>query len=422
MTNNFNIVEFAGLSDERPWELQQPTPTDLRGVIIGTDLPSMETITQSFATFVGETIEAETVDPPGNDVPWATRVRIEGLPTDIVVWVEPLNEAAREAAEIDAGYVLALQTVLHRGDPLTHFSNLMRLMAGSDLNVHSICDLATGRWFPNDILDQIFVQDEVEPPEEILWITRLVEAPEDAEPEDRSAWISTHGLTRCGRVELEMFGVCAIYASEAVHIVDGLAALTLETSLPPAGQPMSLGSDLLVSLMPCNKATGMLSEGMPGLEDRDVPSVAIASSDATTVYPHDALLTLHQGETAVIKTLRSTERSATLAQDKWELLLKTAGQIGESEHAGCLVQVPWSQADDEEAPREYLWFRVIEVNGQEVVGELAHQPDLVTSLSEGQKETIARTDVTDWVLMTPVGPMGPGDSDAINDFLEQFQS
>ena len=107
MTNNFNIVEFAGLSDERPWELQQPTPTDLRGVIVGTDPPSGETITQAFATFVGESIEAEVIDPPGDDVPWAARVRIEGLPTDILVWVEPLNESAREAAEIDAGYVLA---------------------------------------------------------------------------------------------------------------------------------------------------------------------------------------------------------------------------------------------------------------------------------------------------------------------------
>ena len=86
------------------------------------------------------------------------------------------------------------------------------------------------------------------------------------------------------------------------------------------------------------------------------------------------------------------------------------------------MQVPWAQADDEEAPREYLWFRIVEVNGEEVVGELAHKPDLVTTLVNGQKETIAKTDITDWVLMTPVGPMGPSDADAINDFLDQFKS
>jgi len=311
---------------------------------------------------------------------------------------------------------------LHSGDPLTHFSNVMRLLAGADLGIHSICDLPTGRWFPRDILDRVFVQDEVEPPQEILWITRLAEAPQDKEPEDRWAWVSTHGLTRCGRVELEMFGVCAIYASEAVQIVDGLAALTLEQSLPPAGQPLSIGSNLLVSLMTCNDALDMLTEEMPGLEDRNTPSVAICSSDGTLVHPYDALITLRQGSTAVLKTLRATERSAKIAQDKWELLLQTATQIGKNEHAGCLVQVPWAQADDEEAPREYLWFRIVEVNGEEVVGELAHKPDLVTTLVDGQKETIAKTDITDWVLMTPVGPMGPSDADAINDFLDQFKS
>ncbi len=422
MINNFNIIDFAGLSDEQPWELAQPTPTDLRAVIPGTDLPAVEKITQALATFLGVAIEAESIEPPSNDIPWATRVRIDGLPTDCILWVEQLDDKTSEAARVKDGYVLALQTVLHSGDPLTHFSNVMRLLAGADLGIHSICDLPTGRWFPRDILDRVFVQDEVEPPQEILWITRLAEAPQDKEPEDRWAWVSTHGLTRCGRVELEMFGVCAIYASEAVQIVDGLAALTLEQSLPPAGQPLSIGSNLLVSLMTCNDALDMLTEEMPGLEDRNTPSVAICSSDGTLVHPYDALITLRQGSTAVLKTLRATERSAKIAQDKWELLLQTATQIGKNEHAGCLVQVPWAQADDEEAPREYLWFRIVEVNGEEVVGELAHKPDLVTTLVNGQKETIAKTDITDWVLMTPVGPMGPSDADAINDFLDQFKS
>ncbi|MDP7004823.1 MAG: DUF2314 domain-containing protein [Phycisphaerales bacterium] len=422
MTNEFNIIDFSPLSKDRPWELQQPTPTDLRAVISGETQPTMEYVTKAIATFVGEAIEAELVTPPSDEIPWATRVRVEGLPTDIIIWVEPLVEAARDAAEIESGCILALQTVLHSGDPLTHFSNLMRLLGGANLSIHSVCDLATGRWFPQDILEQVFVSDEVEPPEEILWITRLVEAPEDAEPEDRWCWVSTYGLNRCGRVELEMLGVPAVYTSEAVHIVDGLAALTLETSLPPEGQPMSLGSNLLVSLMSCEKAISMLQDGMPGLEDRSTPTVVITSSDSTSIYPKDAVDILHLGETSVIKTLRSTERSAKLAQDKWELLLKASGQIGESEHAGCMVQVPWAQIDDEESPREYLWFRVIKVNGEEVVGELAHEPDLVKNLTEGQKENITKTDVTDWVLMTPVGPMGPGDSDAIDEFLTQFKS
>jgi uncharacterized protein YegJ (DUF2314 family) len=57
---------------------------------------------------------------------------------------------------------------------------------------------------------------------------------------------------------------------------------------------------------------------------------------------------------------------------------------------------------------------------QNVVGALAHTPRFSTSLPEGHEEKLSVDDITDWVVMTPVGPMGPTDSDAIADFLSQF--
>lgn len=422
MSSEFNILEFAGLSKDRPWELPEPHPTDLRAVVTTKNIPSMEDVTQQIATYVGETIEAEFIQPPTGDVDWAARVRIEGLPTDIVIWVEQLNQSSKEAAEVDSGWILAMQTILHTKDSLTHFSNVMRVLGGADLHVHSVCDLATGRWFQKNVLDSVFVQSDSEPPEEVLWITRVVEAPEGGELEDRWAWVSTFGLARCGRFELEMIGIPAEFSAEAVQIVDGLAALSFETSLPPAGQTISLGTDLLVSLMPCEQAISLLVDCMPGSEDRAYPSVVIAASDAVSLYPRDAMGILRKGDTAVMKTLRSTERRALIAKDSWKLLVRAAQQIGKSEHAACLVQVPWSNSEDDESPREYLWFRIVEIDDPEVVGELAHQPELVNTLSEGHREKICVEDVTDWVLMTPIGPLGPSDAEAIDGFLSQFKN
>ena len=182
MSNDFNILEFSGLSEERPWELQKPTPTDLRGVLLSEALPTMEDVTQAIATYVGNTIEIEPVDSLENDIPWAARVRIEGLPTDLLLWTEPLTERIGESVGIESGCILAVQTILHSGDPLTHFSNVMRILAGADLNIQNMCDLSTGRWFSENIMEQVFLHDEVEPPEEILWITRLVETPDGVEP------------------------------------------------------------------------------------------------------------------------------------------------------------------------------------------------------------------------------------------------
>ena len=422
MTNDFNILEFAGLSKENPWELDEPTPTDFRCVLQDEEMPTMGVVTKAIATFVGSPIEVEPVESPEGSIDWAVRMRVDGIPVDLLVWVEPLTSAIGDSAGVSSGSVLAVQTVLHSTDPLTHFANIMRVLAGSELHIHSICDIPTGRWFSSDVLQKVFVNDDIEPQEEILWITRLVEAPEGVEPEDRWAWVSTFGLNRCGRFELEMLGVSGSYSTEAVHLVDGLASLTLETPLPPTLQPLSLGTNLLVSMMPTEKVVAMLQKDMPGSESRDAPSVAIVSSDGKNVCPLDALLVLHQGETAVSRSLRSTERNAKIAQDSWELFLQAARQIGQNEHAGCLVQVPWVHADDESTPREYLWFRVVELMGTEVVGALAHTPDIVKTLSEGQQETFTKQDITDWVILTPVGPMGPSDADAIKEFLTQFSN
>lgn len=420
MGNGFNILEFAGLSEDRPWELTQPQPTDLRAVVSTKDCPTLEGVAKAIASFVGEAIDTEKIEPPESDVSWAMRARIGDIPADVLLWAEPLTISPPDAIDLETGWVLALQTVLHSGDPLTHFSNLMRVLAGSDLDVHSICDLATGRWFPRPILESVFMQDELESPEEVLWITRLLESPSDAEPEERWAWVSTHGLARCGRAELEMLGVPSILSSEAVCLIDGIAALTLETPLPPAGKTISLGPQLSVSTMQCDQAVPMLTDIMPGRGDRTIPSVAIVNPGGDPIYPQDALNLLRNGDVPIPKTLRSTSRRAVMARNRWDVLLRSAKEIGTSEHATCMVQIPWSHDQGEDSPREYLWFRVVEVRGESVVGELAHAPMYATSLQDCHREEVASEDITDWVLMTPVGPMGPSDADAIDDFLDQF--
>ena len=96
MANDFNLLEFAGISDERPWELSPPSKTDLRVVVSGEQIPSIEVIGKAIASFVGDSIEAEEVEPPDQDIHWAMRARINGLTNDILVWAEPLNAFRRQ--------------------------------------------------------------------------------------------------------------------------------------------------------------------------------------------------------------------------------------------------------------------------------------------------------------------------------------
>ena len=172
MNQDFDILSFAGLSEGSAWLLEQPLPTEFRVVFTEAET-TPESICTAIATCAGEAIQTETIE----DDPWAMRIRVESLPTDIVIWQEELTAPIQEELKISSGWVLAMQTMLHPADPLTHFSNLMRLFGGLPFGVHSICDLPTGRWFPMSVIDDLFISSEIEPPEEVLWLTRLVEAP-----------------------------------------------------------------------------------------------------------------------------------------------------------------------------------------------------------------------------------------------------
>ncbi len=416
MSHEFDILAFSGLSAGASWILDEPVITEFR-IIFTEESFTPEEIAKAIANFAEEPIDVEWIE----ETPWAIRVRVPSLPTDVIFWKEALSDEVKSQQEVASGSMLAMQTKLHPADPLTHFTNLMRLFGSLPFGIHSICDIPTGRWYPKNVIEDLFFQD-FDAPEEVLWLTRLIEAPEDVEPEERWAWISTHGLERCGKVELEMLGVPAVLSTEAVHCVDGLAALTLEQDLPQVGQVFTIGHGLNLSLIEVPEALKMLSEDMPGHNDRHFRSAILTSENHSILCPLQTLELLRSSQTAIAKTRRSTNRRRELAHQNWEAFIEVAKNVGRGDHAACMVQVPWANNEESDAPREYLWFTVDSVNEQNIETTLAHQPHVVDTLNQGHQESFVRDDITDWVVLTPVGPLGPSDMESIELFTEQIQS
>lgn len=421
MQQDFDILSFAGLSEDQPFVLAEPTLTDFRVVYSSSEIPSAEEVCTAIANIMEGEIEAAPVDPLDESTHWTMQVRIKGIPSDFIIWDEPINDSTKKELQVQEGWVLGMQTALHPDDPLSHFANLMWVLGSLPFEIHSICDLPTGRWFSKDVLHRIFIDETVEPQEEILWITRLIEAPENVEPEDRWLWLSTHGLNRCGKSELELLGVGGTFVNEALQLIDGLASLTFETPLPAAGNVISVGPELTVSISTCDDAIKKLLPEMPGHGTRDIPSAVITSPSGDSLSPQLALQILQGGSTAIAKSVRSTNRRAALAKKGWRLFLDVAKQIGASEHAACLVQVPFTHTEEEDSPTEYLWFTVVGMEKETVVAELAHTPTFATSISSGHSETFGIDDITDWLVMTPIGPLDPSDLEAIEMFKNQMQ-
>ena len=98
--NGSNTIEFTPVSADAPWQLATPLPTDIRAVVNTVVQPTVEQVGKALATFVGESIEAEEIEPPDRDVGWAMRVKVAGLPTDILVWVEQMNHASHPSPKL----------------------------------------------------------------------------------------------------------------------------------------------------------------------------------------------------------------------------------------------------------------------------------------------------------------------------------
>lgn len=82
-------------------------------------------------------------------------------------------------------------------------------------------------------------------------------------------WVHTHGLNRCGSIELEVIGVPVTLVDSAARLVNKLAPHFI-TRPPPAGRPFRVSPSLVLTWMPWEEVIDTLQpESGGGREDRD---------------------------------------------------------------------------------------------------------------------------------------------------------
>jgi len=62
MPQDFDILSFAGLSEDHPFVLDNPEPTDLRIVINVSSMPSSEDVCKAIANVVHESIDTASIE------------------------------------------------------------------------------------------------------------------------------------------------------------------------------------------------------------------------------------------------------------------------------------------------------------------------------------------------------------------------
>lgn len=414
-------------TNEAPWRQDSPVPTLLLLPMQGADPPAMSSILQSLADYTGQDLEVRSGEPPDPDMAWFGGCQVDGLDDLLTLWSEPAGEL-KSHLDLVVGegfdWLAAFQLQLSVDDPLTSYINLVRLVTACMGTASALLDPGSGHWLERSWIDDEFMGDELEPPEDILWRIDVVES--ESSP-DAGRWIRTSGLARCGRAELECICVPASRTSETVDLLGNLAAMSLEIDLPDTGTPIEIGPGMLVCLHPVEDVIGDLPDSVPGSiasrdsEGSDLVHAAVIldpGQDCDT-HPVMTLDALSTGDLALFHTQRRTRQDTLRAQAGWADLVQACSHLLENgiEHT-CLVQVPFEQVDGDNEIREHLWLSIIAIKGNQVEAELVHAPRLVEGVEPGWRTNVTIEEISGWMLHGPHGTADPTVPGSLDPYLD----
>lgn len=232
--------------------------------------------------------------------------------------------------------------------------------------------------------------------------------------ENNDLWLHTHGLNRCGSIELEMLGLTK-ESTENLNILTSIARKFIEEGTSSQNEPIKAGYSSNEYLnyvwrpweesikIYAKKGLFKKSQGFLGcLEDRDIyhsfPSgVLFAYKNNKIEKPIVNSLLLKNG-LACFFTNRETEKIIATAKVRINHLFKIFEKHGEE--FKYLVKVGIKHGDQDD--REYLWFNIDCINSEsnKLRGTLLNSPYHVENMKQGETYTVNKEDISDWNIYT----------------------
>lgn len=319
---------------------------------------------------------------------------------------------AEEAACAD--FELAFESTLGER-PLEDYHALVRLVASAAPElVLFVDDASCAVRFPDWVFET--AETNAPPSPRALYSVHAVR-------KDGRAWIHTHGLVRAGAIELEMLDVPESALSCLAPLVHAVAAQWIEQGPPCPGERFEAGRELELAWAPWPKALSKHApRGAGGERDRDdthaqpggvlyVPVKGIARthwrcpSTLAPVLENDPLLYVSRLE---------TDRMATLAKERWSLFESALLRHRDAGGYRFLVKLGYEGEGAHADQREHLWAEVHAANGESLDATIACRPRLVP-LKQGERGSHDVARVTDWLVVTPHGNVGPDDAIALDE-------
>lgn len=312
-------------------------------------------------------------------------------------------------------------------DPLNSFHLQLKIMDAIVPDASLVVDFMSYRLLSAKWL-HMTAKTSVPPSPDYLYTLHCV-YDEEGENGNRRYWFHTHGLHRCGSVELEMLNF-----SQGAEQMNTLINMTVKKFLSdPAKEreKFTIGYDgmgINLCWLRWEEALKDLPQNiLGGASDRDEadnvhaePSgILFAVEDGNMVSPEIYAPTLAENPIYYITT-EETNRMSALAKERFSAFERTFNKehkkpekksffknlfgSKEEEQPGWTFLVKLGLVVDDpgtDSEKEHLWYEVINIENNLIEGKLLNQPYWISGLNEGDIKTYPADVLTDWVIYSP---------------------
>ena len=324
---------------------------------------------------------------------------------------QPLTQEERNAL---AAAPRVLNTRMFFGqDAMSSFHMQIKLLCAMIERPAAIVDISSlrsfsGRWA------RLTAASSVPPAPEYLFIIHAVN---DDEGKKDEVWLHTHGLERCGSIELEILRSDQQNCQNHGTIINTMASrIITKEKLPAEYEPvwcaeLEGGIPLVITWITWQRAITMYPKDLlGGMSDRDddhggatgVIYVYASDKDAEDhllsnidIYNH-----ILAANPLLMISSEETQRMSRLAYERIDYLKRLFAQYSGRGKFAALIKVGL-EVDDEfknGSMREHCWFEVTEMNDNFFKGVLTHETFYIKDLHEGSECQCSFDDITDWTV------------------------
>lgn len=277
--------------------------------------------------------------------------------------------------------------------------------------------LLSGKWL------HMTAASAIPPSPDYLYIVHSVYS---GEGDDVRYWLHTHGLHRCGSIELEMVNI-GQYPQQLFDMLNIAAKMFIAGNATKSNETFTVGYDGLgiqLCWVPWEKGVENIPEDAPGgINDRgeeeddihkEPSGILFAVEEGHLVSPEIYGATLSDNPLYFISN-SETLRMSLLAKERFptfrDVFIREGGKKKKSWN-------PFSKKDDpkwtflvkmgltvddakEENEREHLWFDVLNIEDDMIEAELINEPYWIKSLKKGDKKKYPLDLLTDWIIYAP---------------------